>query len=82
MPKTMRDAPKTISIGRRIDGDSWFFWWFNHLPGPSTVDGRNPAPPKEPWNDDSTVSTNKRVGFNHGFKVMREADFVHPQYFP
>ena len=27
--------------------DSWFPWWFNHLPGPSTVDGRNPAPPKE-----------------------------------
>ena len=20
-------------FGRKIDGDSWFTWWFNHLPG-------------------------------------------------
>ena len=25
-----------------------------------TVDGRNPAPPKNPWNDGSTVNTNKQ----------------------
>ena len=24
-----------------------------------TVDGRNPAPPKKPWNDDSPVNTNQ-----------------------
>ena len=24
-------------FGRQIDGDSWFTWWFNHLPGPSIV---------------------------------------------
>ena len=24
-----------------------------------TVDGQNPAPPKKPWNDDSSVNTNK-----------------------
>ena len=26
----------------------------------NTVDGRNPAPPKKTWNDDSTVNTNKQ----------------------
>ena len=25
-----------------------------------TVDGRNPAPPKKPWKDDSPVNTNKQ----------------------
>ena len=25
-----------------------------------TVDGRNPAPPKKPWNDDSLVNTNQQ----------------------
>ena len=25
------------------------------------LDGRNPAPPKKPWNDDSPVSTNKQL---------------------
>ena len=25
-----------------------------------TVDGRNPAPPKKPWNDDSPANTNKQ----------------------
>ena len=29
-------------------------------PGP-TVDGRNPAPPKKSWNDDSLVHTNKKL---------------------
>ena len=28
--------------------------------GSNTVDGRNPAPPKTPWNDDSLVNTNKQ----------------------
>ena len=27
---------------------------------PPTVDGRNPAPPKKPWNDDSPVKTNEQ----------------------
>ena len=26
----------------------------------NTVDGRNPAPPKKPWNDNSPVNTNKQ----------------------
>ena len=26
----------------------------------NTVDGRNPAPPKKPWNDDSPVNTNNQ----------------------
>ena len=33
----------------------------------TTVEGRNPAPPKKPWNDDSPVTINKRYGFNRGF---------------
>ena len=34
-----------------------------------TVDGRNPAPPKKPWNDDSLqIPTNH--GFNHGSKAV------------
>ena len=37
------------------------------------MDGRNPAPPKTPWNDDSPVN-----GFPC-FKVVQ--DFVQPQYF-
>ena len=40
-----------------------------------TVDGRNPAPPKKPWNDDSPVNTNNQW-FPHGFKVA--PDFVYP----
>ena len=36
-----------------------------------TVDGRNPAPPKRPWRDDSPVNTNERYGFNHGFQLVR-----------
>ena len=23
-------------FARKIDGDSWFTWWFHHLPGPSS----------------------------------------------
>ena len=44
------------------------------------MDGRNPAPPKKPWNDDSPLNTNKQwllIGFN----VVR-TDFIHPQYDP
>ena len=29
-------------FGRNIDGDSWFAWWFNHLPGPSISPKRTP----------------------------------------
>ena len=34
-------------VARKIDDDSWFTWWFKHLPGissysPESVDGRNP----------------------------------------
>ena len=35
-----------------------------------TVDGRNPAPPKKPWNDDFPVETKQTVG-SSGFKVVR-----------
>ena len=41
-----------------------------------TVDGRIPAPSKQPWNHDSPLNTNKGSDFNHGFKVLREADFA------
>ena len=30
------------------------------MSGVHTVDGRNPTPPKKPWNDDSPVNTNKQ----------------------
>ena len=42
-----------------------------------TVDGRNPAPRKNPWNDDSPVK-NQQIMVSNGFKVVQ--DFVHPQY--
>ena len=29
-------------FGRKIDGNSWFTWWFNHLPGPSISPKRTP----------------------------------------
>ena len=29
-------------FGRKMDGDSWFTWWFNHLPGPSISPKRTP----------------------------------------
>ena len=45
-----------------------------------TVDGRNPAPPKRPWRDDSPANTNKRYGFNHGFQLVRNGFRNHPQY--
>ena len=25
--------PSFVCFARKIDGDSWFTWWFNHLPG-------------------------------------------------
>ena len=31
-------------LARKIDGDSWFAWWFNHLPGPSFSPKRTPTP--------------------------------------
>ena len=34
-------------------------------PAIGTVDGRNPAPPKKPWNDDSLENTNKQ-----GFPIV------------
>ena len=24
-------------FGRKIEGDSWFTWWFNHLPGNPSI---------------------------------------------
>ena len=44
-----------------------------------TVDGRNPAPPKQPGNDDSSVNTNKAM-VSHGVISWCEMDSVHPQY--
>ena len=29
-------------FGRKIEGDSWFTWWFNHLPGPFISPKRTP----------------------------------------
>ena len=52
-----------------------------HLSGNAqlaTVDGRNPAPPKKPWNDDSLVNDNQQW-FPMVLKWC-EMDFVHPQY--
>ena len=42
------------------------------------MEGRTPAPPKNPWNDDSTVNTNELWFCLHGFKAVQ--DFVHPQF--
>ena len=36
----------------------------------NTVDGRNPAPPKKPWNDDSP-RTYQQTMVSHGFQVVR-----------
>ena len=41
------------------------------------MDGRNPAPPKKPWNDDSPANTNEQW-FPMVLKVVQ--DFVHQQY--
>ena len=43
-----------------------------------TVDGRNPAPPKKPWNEDSPVNTNKLV--SHGFNAVQNEFRNHPRY--
>ena len=32
-------------FGGNIDGDSWFTWWFNHLPGLSICPKRTPMLP-------------------------------------
>ena len=47
----------------------------------NTVDGRNPAPPKQPW------STPLFVDIYGGIEILGclmwcEMDFVHPQYDP
>ena len=42
-------------FGRKIDGDSWFTWWFNHLPGkPIYFPGRDAYGPHG-------VSTSRRI---------------------
>ena len=43
-----------------------------------TVDGRNLAPPKEPWNDDFPANTNKQ--WSPMDSKWCEMDFVHPYY--
>ena len=40
-------------------GFEWFIPTSSGRRGGPTVDGRNPAPPKKPWNADSPVSTNQ-----------------------
>ena len=46
LPPPWRKPSITIGVrfgfGRKIDGDSWFTGWFNHLPGPSTCPKRPP----------------------------------------
>ena len=49
------------------------------------MDGRNPAPPKKPWN--SPVNSNTRSGFNHGFQAVRNGLrpstlWIHPSLYP
>ena len=46
-------------------GDAHHFSGHSH-----TMDGRNPAPPKKPWIDDSLVNTEQTMG-PRGFKVVR-----------
>ena len=45
--------------------------------GADTADGQNPAPPKRPWQDDSSVDSQQAM-VSHGFRVVQ--DFVHLQY--
>ena len=59
----MQDTPGEHQIG-------WQPIW-SHI-----VDGQNPAPPKNPWNEDSPVNTNEQW-FPMLSLVMQ--DFVHPQ---
>ena len=40
--KVLRRGVLFGCFGRKIDGDSWFTWWFNHLPGPSISPKRTP----------------------------------------
>ena len=30
-------------FARQVDGDSWFTWWFNHLPGPRISPKKTPG---------------------------------------
>ena len=48
------------------------------IPSFPTVDGRNPAPPKKPWNHDSLVNT-KKPTVSHGFQVVRNGFFPSEQ---
>ena len=35
-------CPFCFFFGGKIEGDSWFTWWFNQLPGPSICPKRTP----------------------------------------
>ena len=50
--------------------------WFQREP---TVDGRNPAPPEKPWNDD-LLRKYQQTMVSHIFKVVRDGFRNHPQY--
>ena len=38
-------------FGRKLDGESWFTWWFNHLPGPTGVASLGPFSPFFGWEE-------------------------------
>ena len=63
-------APKLPHLAREFDREPPKRLVESHLSllKFTTVDGRNPAPPKKPWNDDSLVHTNKRYGFRMASK--------------
>ena len=54
----------------------YYFLGFQGVTGPHTVDGRNPEPPKKPWNDDFSVNINQQW---LPMVSMVRTDFVHPQ---
>ena len=63
--------PRFIPIWKRLRAmcqrmklSSYFSWGLTI----HTVDGRNPAPPKKPWNDDSPANTNT-PWVSHGFEA-------------
>ena len=53
----MHDKPVSflVVLGEQIDGDSWFIWWFHHLPGPSICRKRTPMCTISP-NRDAVIS--------------------------
>ena len=64
-----------VFVGKALSKAPFCFMFLSHS---HTVDGRNPAPPKKPWNDDPPANTNKQW-----FSMISkwcEMDFVHPQY--